>query len=405
MSIELTSSPAPSKAPSSGESGQVKGKSNSAADASVADAGGFLSLLMSLGGDATSASLPSPAGAAEGDALLKEGKEAKVDLSLATDPAMDPALLLAQSLQLMQAMPRVESVQAVKPDAAQMQSLQTLSRKGAVSPQAPALTADVSAEMGGEAGKAMQLSSKLASSRREALDAAAQAGAGSQAQESGQSSDQRFAKSLQLETKVEASVPLAAAVATTAGAAESSGFKTLERQADKFGVKQVGGGEGAWGHQALLTGARVDSASATTGTAMPSPETMVAEQVKYWISSNVQNAELTLDGFGKSPVEVSISLNGTDARVEFRTDQPEVRQILEGSATHLKDLLQSEGMVLSGVSVGSSGQDGQAGSQDQERRSRPHNIKQATVLAPEPLAATRAAGATQLSGRAVDLFV
>ena len=45
-----------------------------------------------------------------------------------------------------------------------------------------------------------------------------------------------------------------------------------------------------------------------TGAAAPvmAPEMQVAEQVTYWVSQNVQNAELKLDGLGQSPVEVSI---------------------------------------------------------------------------------------------------
>jgi flagellar hook-length control protein FliK len=339
----------------------------------------------------------------QGAAFPKGAKdETPVEITSTLDAAIDPALLLAQS---MQAMPRVEGEQLGKPNPALMPSLPALARQLGATQDAPALTTEPTDLPGMDTTKALQFSSKLASARREALEVAAQASAGSQTAETNPLLDQRFQKVLPGERMVEASPALSVALATTAAGGESSGIKQMERQAEKYGVKQVGGGEGAWGQQAQLTGARVDSASATVGTAMPSPETMVAEQVKYWISSGVQNAELTLDGFGKSPVEVSISLNGTEARVEFRTDQAEVRQVLEGSASQLKDLLQSEGMVLSGVSVGSSGQDGRTGSQEQERRPRPHNMKQASVMAPEPLTAARGAVANRLTGRAIDLFV
>ena len=43
----------------------------------------------------------------------------------------------------------------------------------------------------------------------------------------------------------------------------------MERQAEKFAVKQVGGGEGTWGHQALFAGFRVETAAAASGAAMP----------------------------------------------------------------------------------------------------------------------------------------
>lgn len=404
MSIELKSSTAPSKVSGASEGGQVKGKSTSTGESGAAERGDFLSLLMSLGAEpAPVAGLAAVETDVPGAASPKGAKdETPVEITSTLEPAMDPALLLAQSLQ---AMPRVEGEQVGKPNPALMPSLPALARQLGAAQDAPALTTEPADLPGMDATKALQFSSKLASARREALEVAAQASAGSQTAEANPLLDQRFQKVLPGERMVEASPALSLALATTAAGGEASGIKQMERQAEKYGVKQVGGGEGAWGQQALLTGARVDSASATVGTAMPSPETMVAEQVKYWISSGVQNAELTLDGFGKSPVEVSISLNGTEARVEFRTDQPEVRQVLEGSASQLKDLLQNEGMVLSGVSVGSSGQDGRTGSQEQERRPRPHNMKQASVMAPEPLTAARGAGANRLTGRAIDLFV
>ena len=87
-------------------------------------------------------------------------------------------------------------------------------------------------------------------------------------------------------------------------------------------------------------------------TAAVGPEMQVAEQVSYWISQDIQNAELTLDGLGKDPVEVSIRMHGNEAQVSFRTDELQTRDLLQGAASHLKELLQSEGLVLSGVSVG-----------------------------------------------------
>lgn len=133
----------------------------------------------------------------------------------------------------------------------------------------------------------------------------------------------------------------------------------------------------------------------------PTPDMQAAEQVKYWISQDVQNAELKLDGLGETPVEVSISLVGNEAHVAFRTDEQQTRGVLEAAGAHLKDMLAREGVVLTGVSVGTSGaQDGSSG----ERRPR-QGVRQATVNA-APLASVdtlvRARGA---SGRSLDLFV
>jgi len=128
---------------------------------------------------------------------------------------------------------------------------------------------------------------------------------------------------------------------------------------------------------------------------------MVAEQVNYWIGRDVQNAELKLDGLGEGAVKVNISLIGNEARVEFRTDQADTRQVLEGAVSHLKDLLGSEGLILSSVSVGTSGSGGA-----ESREGRPHQpSRQAVVAVPQASAADAATRPARLSGRTVDLFV
>lgn len=131
------------------------------------------------------------------------------------------------------------------------------------------------------------------------------------------------------------------------------------------------------------------------------PEMQVAEQVSYWVSHNVQNAELKLDGLGQSPVQVSISVQGNEAQISFRTDEAATRGMLEAAGGHLKDMLQREGLVLTGVSVGSSGS-GDAGGG--ERRSR-QNVRQGVIA---PLQVASADSAVRLrtdAGRSVDLFV
>ena len=143
------------------------------------------------------------------------------------------------------------------------------------------------------------------------------------------------------------------------------------------------------------------ASTAVSDVAGMSPEMQVAEQVTYWITQDVQNAELTLDGLGSSPVEVSIRMSGNEAQVFFRTDELQTRDLLEGAASHLQELLQSEGLVLSGVSVGASGS-GSAG----EGQQRPSQGGRQTTLVqavPEPVAPRKLSTGTQ--GRSLDLFV
>jgi len=164
--------------------------------------------------------------------------------------------------------------------------------------------------------------------------------------------------------------------------------------------------EGAVQHHFTPT-VQFEVANATLGPSQATPEAAVAEQVNYWIAQGIQNAELTLDGAGNQPVEVSISLSGNTAHVEFRTDQLETRELLSGAATHLKDLLQQEGMVLSGLSVGSSGAGGAGGRERrgsaETRQSAAHAMKVDSVAGSAgPARATSPFGS---SGRAVDYFV
>jgi flagellar hook-length control protein FliK len=193
----------------------------------------------------------------------------------------------------------------------------------------------------------------------------------------------------------------------SAGLVASGMAEGFVRQADKeFGknlsVTTTSGAEGAWGAQTLHGGHSVDAAAVIADPSMVSSEQMVADTVGYWVSQGIQNAELKLDGFGSDPVQVSISLKGGEAHIGFRTDQPEIRQILENATSQLKDLLSSEGLVLSGVTVGGSGSGGNAGSQ--ERRDQ-QSARQATVLTKDVASPDARQRVNPSVGRALDLFV
>lgn len=132
-----------------------------------------------------------------------------------------------------------------------------------------------------------------------------------------------------------------------------------------------------------------------------SMETYVAEKVAYWISNDVQNAEMKLDGIGELPVEVSIRMHGNEAHIAFRSDELHARAALENASEQLKDMLQREGLVLSGVSVGTAGA-GDAGGQ--ERKSR-QGARQVGVASVQPAPTESVAGSRRSTGGALDLFV
>ncbi|RQO80500.1 flagellar hook-length control protein FliK [Acidovorax sp. FJL06] len=135
-------------------------------------------------------------------------------------------------------------------------------------------------------------------------------------------------------------------------------------------------------------------------------EEQVADQVAYWVNQKTQNAELTLNRDGQ-PVEVSVSLSGNEAHVSFRSDQAQTRELLDQSMAQLRDLLRNEGLVLSGMSVGSSagrdaaqGQGGDAGSS----RGR-EGARQAQVVSSAPVGTASLARGSGGADRAVDIFV
>ena len=142
------------------------------------------------------------------------------------------------------------------------------------------------------------------------------------------------------------------------------------------------------------------SQTAAQPTAM-APDMQVAEQVTYWVSQNVQNAEMKLDGLGHSPVEVSISVQGNEAQIAFRSDEALTRGVLESAGAHLKDMLQREGMVLTGVSVGTSG-GGDSGAGDRRGR---QSARQAVIAPLQPATVSTVARQGATTGRSVDLFV
>lgn len=136
----------------------------------------------------------------------------------------------------------------------------------------------------------------------------------------------------------------------------------------------------------------------------PGMQEQVADQVAYWVNQKTQNAELTLDRDGQ-PVEVSVSLSGNEAHVSFRSDQPQTRALLDQSMAQLGELLRSEGLVLSGMSVGTSSTEGRApasdGGQPRHREGARRTQVTAAVSAGVP-SLPRGGGITD---RSVDIFV
>lgn len=133
-------------------------------------------------------------------------------------------------------------------------------------------------------------------------------------------------------------------------------------------------------------------------------EDQVAEQVAYWVNQKTQNAQVTIDRDGQ-PVEVSVSLSGNEAHISFRSDQPETRALLDQSMGQLSDLLRSEGLVLSGMSVDTSAQNGAPGGRESRQSDGRQGARQAQVATQIPATSSLAVGGSMGTNRTVDVFV
>ena len=191
---------------------------------------------------------------------------------------------------------------------------------------------------------------------------------------------------------------LAAAVsAREGGGSPPGGGRTGEGRLDvPMGVDGAGG-------PAPAEPGMGDAATVYVDPTQAGAEEQVAEQVAYWVNQKTQNAELTLTRDGQ-PVEVSVSLSGNEAHVSFRSDQAHTRELLDQSMAQLSDLLRSEGLVLSGMTVGTSSGQQRDGAGDSDRQGgRREGAKQAQVVA-----ATPRGSASLLRGpspdRALDVF-
>ncbi len=167
------------------------------------------------------------------------------------------------------------------------------------------------------------------------------------------------------------------------------------------------GGSGGLGEGGAESSYAVDSASGTPGfddLAQAGAEELLADQVTYWANQKTQSAEVTLDRDGQ-PLAVTVSLSGNEAHVTFRSDQEHTRDMLDQSMAQLSDLLRGEGLVLSGMTVGTSaGQGGMSGEGGQQR-DRSGEPQQGTVLVPAPTDVSQRLAGAGTRNSAVDVFV
>lgn len=191
-------------------------------------------------------------------------------------------------------------------------------------------------------------------------------------------------------------------------AAQAQVFEAMPARSGPRGEEGLGTvrGEPAWAPQEFTPTVQYDATLGSVDATPPpaSPDQPLTEQLRYWVSQGMRSAELTVQG-DADPVQVSISMQGNEAHVAFRSEHAATRDMLAGTVDQLRDLLQAQGMVLSGVSVGAhdagNGRGGQpAGT---EARVRPAAARAAAVEAALP--AVSAAAAARTAAGSLDLYV
>lgn len=140
--------------------------------------------------------------------------------------------------------------------------------------------------------------------------------------------------------------------------------------------------------------------------AAPDAEEAIADQIAQWASDNIQNAELTID-HGGQPVEVSVTLTGKEAHVSFRSDESQTRDLLDSSAAQLRELLHSQGLELSGMTVGHSGAgaQGDSSSSDNTGGRRGNQQNRGSTSSEAPIETKPKPRPAIVTDRAVDIFV
>lgn len=137
--------------------------------------------------------------------------------------------------------------------------------------------------------------------------------------------------------------------------------ETLEPLA--VGARTGNGSPTGDGTQQALT-ADTGGASAPTGPdAAGAPESFsnmfqsqmdeVGSQISYWSAQGAQRASFTVGSAQDMPVEVTLSFADGALDVTFETEEEGVRELLESQAHEaLQQLMDAQGIVLGGVSVG-----------------------------------------------------
>jgi flagellar hook-length control protein FliK len=396
MSIELAPSPSEVKTPSAPANKAANDASSKSGKPGAGGATGFLAILGALGAaeDASAGAASSASALADADDGLKL-LNGTVDNPLV---GLDASTLIAQTLQMARADGQLKGEAAELPaDAAGLAK-----KAGATAFGFDALAAGNLAVKADGAG-AQQLKG-VRKPQTLAADAKAR-DVQAESEAAGVSTAVAAPDAKSMFSLSKAEVVFAAVTAREVQAAQpqstSAATPVREEQLADRGMFKLAASEVPAGSPEQMQSPVTGGGEGAVPVAVDAADTYIAEQVKYWISNDVQSAELKLDGVGSNPVEVSISMQGNEAHVAFRTDELQAREVIESATSQLKEMLLREGLVLSGVSVGTSGA-GESGSQERNPR---QGARAATVVAGVDPTANNVTQAMRETGRSLDLFV
>lgn len=154
--------------------------------------------------------------------------------------------------------------------------------------------------------------------------------------------------------------------AAVSGLASGTGDTAAHADADTSSEPGGAGGAALLGSESAdrlgaQPSAEADSFAMSLGEAMGDAYESLGAQVSLWAAANTKRASVRLDVGAAEALEVDVALDAGKAQLNFRTDDPQVREAIKAQAPAvLSELLARAGIALDSLSVGSqaSGQSG-----------------------------------------------
>mgnify|MGYP001813734271 CR=1 FL=1 len=147
---------------------------------------------------------------------------------------------------------------------------------------------------------------------------------------------------------------IAAALGSQAGTKQllPDGRNTTSLKADVIAPgTAVDSGMTEFGASLTEAGVKPASARVPVPVGQPGWGRAVGEQVVWFVSRNINAANLRLNPQHLGPLEMQVSLEGTQANVTFTSQHAVVREALESALPRLREMLADNGLSLANVNV------------------------------------------------------